>query len=876
MNRFLACTLTMWLVCIVSLNAQDAAFDSFVARIAKQYRVDIALSPELIPTVDSILDSGTRITSIDELLKLLVHDKHLTYQIVDGNKVMLRKDETISSTQGVAMIEGTIIDQQEKGPLAYALIHIVNTTKGCQTDENGHFTLWVPDSISRIQIDYLGYASVQKPVSDFLKGPVTIPLKLHEIPLEEVTIIIPYKEVYQDPQTQSLNLTQFTLISESQILQWNGERLISTLTSYTQYSADEGIRIRGVEPQNSLFLMDQLPVYNPYHYYNIFTPFNPNYFSSIKLYKNNLPVNYGGRIDGMIQLSSEQAKQHNHLILESDLLLSSAETRVGIGKDFSFAAGARVSHTGILNQDLRDSTVSNFRSPGKFKSQHEWTSVQQPTFNFYDVNAGVEGKISPGSSVYLNGFSSEDHLNTTTYSSLSTSFQNQEVVNVDQSYENKDQWDNMGVSTGITSRISSQVSLSMDAFYSHYEKKESYTSDYEEEHFGMVKSMQNFGSLESRLNNSGLKGTFKKTLTDQSSYQAGLDLNQYKVNLLADENGSHYFTQSQQEFETTVFGDYQFWPSHRLMMVLGSRITHLNQPSKSYFLPNLQASYFPGHHFNVRGAFSQSVQAVHEITIVNRFGNEMESMVLNDADAHYPVLRSDKYMIGGGYTATHFSFDAEFYYKKLDGLMRVATLRPDPAFDDHSPPDRYYNLFTGNGWTAGMDITTYYKQGKTDLILSYTLSKIAEQYAGLFNGNEFSPEEDRRHQLKFSGKHRFGHFEPTVQLTYKSKAPYLSFVQVENHDNNHEHGDIGIADQSRVFEYLPAFFSLDLGMDYSFNFFKQKAQVGISVINATDHANIEAIQHIGRVSGENMQALYLTQQTELLGRTWNARFRIMF
>src|SRR6185369_12674268 len=212
MNRIFTCALILWLSCVVSVSAQHTAFDSFVSRIASQYKVDIALSPELIPVVDSILDSGTRITTIDDLLKLLVNDEHLTYQIIDGNKLMLRKDVSSSSMQGIATIEGTIVDQQEKLPLAYAAVQILNTNRGCQTDENGHFALMVTDTNSIIEIDYLGYTAIKKPASDFLHGPVTIKMKLREIPLEEVTIIIPYKEVNQDYETQSLNLNQYALI----------------------------------------------------------------------------------------------------------------------------------------------------------------------------------------------------------------------------------------------------------------------------------------------------------------------------------------------------------------------------------------------------------------------------------------------------------------------------------------------------------------------------------------------------------------------------------------------------------------------------------------------------------------------------------------
>lgn len=156
----------------------------------------------------------------------------------------------------------------------------------------------------------------------------------------------------------------------------------------------------------------------------------------------------------------------------------------------------------------------------------------------------------------------------------------------------------------------------------------------------------------------------------------------------------------------------------------------------------------------------------------------MDALVLNDSKEGYPVLQSNKYMIGTGYSTSHFSLDAEFYYKKIDGLMRVTTLQPDPGFNDHSPPGNFYKLFTGNGWTYGMDLTAYYKKGKTDLVASYTLSKIKEQYDDFFNGEEFSPQEDRRHQVKFSGRYQLGHFDLSSSVTYKSKAPYLSYIKV--------------------------------------------------------------------------------------------------
>src|SRR5687767_13798940 len=85
------------------------------------------------------------------------------------------------------------------------------------------------------------------------------------------------------------------------------------------------IILRKREEENSLLMMDDIPVYDPYHYYNIFSPFNGYYFSRMEIYKNNMPVEFGGRIDGLINLQSDSSG--TSLILDTDLLLSTLSGR---------------------------------------------------------------------------------------------------------------------------------------------------------------------------------------------------------------------------------------------------------------------------------------------------------------------------------------------------------------------------------------------------------------------------------------------------------------------------------------------------------------------------------------------------------------------
>jgi len=161
-----------------------------------------------------------------------------------------------------------------------------------------------------------------------------------------------------------------------------------------------------------------------------------------------------------------------------------------------------------------------------------------------------------------------------------------------------------------------------------------------------------------------------------------------------------------------------------------------------------------------------------------------------------------------------------------------------------------------------------YKHQKIETSLLYTLSWIEERYAMLFKGDYFSPQEDRRHQIKLSGAYKIGMFKASALLTYKSPSPYLSLVQLE--------GDgIGDADVTVVQDFLPAYFSLDLGLYFHFKLIKQPAMVGFSVINATNHINISDLEYLGRVSGADGNPVYITNQTELLGRTFNVHFRYL-
>ena len=837
--------------------------------MSAQYDVDVAIAPELIPILDSLKNFGSGMTSIEDLLQQLLEDKNVTYQIIDGNKILLRSDGINPPKDNLILIKGTILDKRDHTALPYCAVSILNSQKGTYTDDMGHFNLYVDKHATALQISYLGYKTVIVPVEKFSSSE-TIEMEVDNIPLDQVVVIVPFYQMSPGDEFQSLDLKGYQFVSTDDLLYWNSEQLISNLTGYTHFSSEEGIRIRSSEEENSLIMMDGIPVYDPYHFYNIFSPFNGHYFSSVNVYKNNMPVEFGGRIDGLIELGSMANKEGSQLIFDTDLLLTSMSAVIDVTDNIIISAGSRFSHTGLLNNSLRDSTSANFSIPGKFRDENEWTSSREPQFNFYDINLGINVKAGNRSEISLAYFHNKDYLENLISTDLSAMVKNQEVISIGQEIDSRDDWKNEGFSAGLRTKLDDHTHVSVNGFLSSFEKKIEFDASRDERFLEQTRSFFNTGFQNSILQSRGLKAFIKNEVPDHTGYIIGVDFQQHEVDLIASENGSPYLLELQEENETTLFGEYNYPISKDLRMAVGGRFTYLNSTSAIYPQPNVRMNYLLDDKWKLKTSFSKNIQVVRELTVENRFGREIEFLALSQPDAAYPLLKSDKYMLGAGYETKNFVIDGEFYYKKINGLISVRAPRPDPSFNNVTSPAEFYRMLIGEEWITGFDLLAVYKFGRSENSVSYTLSKISQQFDQLFNGNPFSPKEDRRHQIKLSSQYKIGQFVASGLITYKTKAPYVSLVRLEGRDG------IGMVDQSMVLRYLPPYFSLDLALDYSFRIFKQTALVGASVINFTDHENINDIQHIGRISREaGMKDLFLTYETELLGRTMNVHFRIL-
>ena len=70
-----------------------------------------------------------------------------------------------------------------------------------------------------------------------------------------------------------------------------------------------GLYVRGGTPDQNLFLLDDVPLYNVNHIGGFLSAFDPNAINSVQLYKGNFPARYSGRLSSVIDLRMKNGNQ---------------------------------------------------------------------------------------------------------------------------------------------------------------------------------------------------------------------------------------------------------------------------------------------------------------------------------------------------------------------------------------------------------------------------------------------------------------------------------------------------------------------------------------------------------------------------------------
>ena len=212
------------------------------------------------------------------------------------------------SAQGKFTVSGFVSDQATGERLAGATVFNPDSKSGTASNNYGFFSLKVSAGQVTLLVRFVGYET-----------------QIQQLQLKEDTVLdihlvtnnqlgeIKVKANSNDNLIQSttLGINRLTAKEVGKIPTILGEpdilKAIKLLPGVSFASeGTSGFSVRGGSPDQTLILLDGVPVYNVSHLLGFMSLFNNDAINDSKLYKGSLPARFGGRLSSVLDISMKE------------------------------------------------------------------------------------------------------------------------------------------------------------------------------------------------------------------------------------------------------------------------------------------------------------------------------------------------------------------------------------------------------------------------------------------------------------------------------------------------------------------------------------------------------------------------------------------
>ena len=369
-----------------------------VYSVDAQNRVFITKKIQLLTTLpQNFFQSVQPLSGPDQSELLITHSAQKSGAAsINNSKTYEVGIKTNSLKKGHAVISGYVRNSKSGEPVFNASVFADSTNRLVATNQEGYFTLTLPTGPHQLNVQSIGMQDAKFNVIVYSDGFVNFELKEHVQVLKEV--VVSAQKVANINRVQlgvdRLNIETIkkvpTVFGEVDIL-----RAVLTLPGVkTVGEASTGLNVRGGSADQNLILMNGATIYNPSHFFGMFSAFNPELVKDVELYKSSIPAKYGGRLSSVLDIG---LREGNKKAITGSAGIGVVTSRFNIEgpitKDrTSFIAGGRTTYANWLLKLLPD-------------------PYKKSKASFYDVNLGISHRINTNNDVFLTGYTSNDNFN---------------------------------------------------------------------------------------------------------------------------------------------------------------------------------------------------------------------------------------------------------------------------------------------------------------------------------------------------------------------------------------------------------------------------------------------------------------------------------
>ncbi|MBT8272463.1 MAG: TonB-dependent receptor plug domain-containing protein, partial [Bacteroidia bacterium] len=572
----------------------------------------------------------------------------------------------------------------------------------------------------------------------------------------------------------------------------------------TAGEGSNGYNVRGGKTDQNLIILDNAAIYNPSHFFGIFSAINPFTTGKVDIYKGNIPAEYGGRLSSVFDITTKDADTNafkgeasigpvtSNLIVEIPVV----EGESGL------MLGGRSTYSGWILRALDEESLRNSEA------------------SFFDVIGKYNHKINDNNTIKATGYYSKDKFSITSDSIYGYS--------------------NRLVSVGWDHKFNDDLRSSVTLTNSEYQFDIAYDGDFNTDF-----------DLNYKNNETELKLKFDQILNDDIALTYGLASKLYAIHpgnfdpLNSDSDLVPIAIRKERGLESAAFVSGSFEVNDELAFdaglryslfgFLGEGVQRIYEPgmpkSEATLIETLEfgnnefietfdgiearlsARYYLTEDFSVKASYNNTYQYIHTLS-TNTTVSPTDTWKLSDRNIR--PQRAEQYVLGfyKNFDDHNYEVSVEAYYKNYDDILDYkvgAQLLLNETLETE--------VLQGIGRSHGIEFLVKKNKGRFNGWIGYTYSKTELKLDSEFaeervnNGDYFPANYDKPHDFNAVINYKMTQrFSFSANFAYQTGRP-ITYPIGTYMFNNAEYTLYSDRNKFRI----PDYFRLDIGFNYEGN-----------------------------------------------------------
>ncbi len=675
---------------------------------------------------------------LSQVLETLCSQLDLDYTIIDKQIVLKPKvqDSLPASLPHEYKISGYVTDSSTSEVLIGAQIYVDGRLVAF-TNEYGFYTLKVSGGGHIIRYSYIGYGSVRKKIN--VRGNMTLNARL-PVFAQKLDMVVVTAENTRPIRKNDLDYREFSsnIIMRNPGLggAYDAIKSLQALPGFNFYGDGSLIfHVRGGLKSQNLILIDDAPVFNPVHLLGFFSAVSPYAVNDIRVYKNNLPLQYSGRTSSVIDIRIRDGNLNNYEgVADISPVISSFVVDGPIKKDkASFLASIRQSNINWLYDN-------------------KYTKLKS---DFTDLHLKINLRASQKNRYYASLFFSSDKLQ------LSRDF-----------FASSIRWGNWALALRWTHVFPNQTFMNSTFYTGVYSYNLAFALD----------TSDLFNSL---IYNTGLKTDFTTHFSDKLNLKYGFKAAHFYFNPA---NINEYaYVPTRNTVELTAYAGLRVFLTEKIRLDLGTDLRTWLNVGPVYFYRYDEQFNFTGIDtigLQVYNTFLRTeprvaltaqlsekwvanLSAGQYVQFLQLVSNSISPFTTVEAwlpsDPNIPDLTVRQLSAGINRKSSDWDFSFEAYYKQMYNVLQFSGFS-SLLFNKYIESQ----LRFGKGVSAGIEMSLNKKFGRFNYWLSYSYSRTMLQSDYLWDGQWFRAQYDKPHSLYLNASYNTDRWQAGFTYTFTS------------------------------------------------------------------------------------------------------------